>query len=269
MRWPVKTLAATAAVLMSVGSSARIDAQEQAAAAAPVVAAQPDEVDGELQVRVEDAAGGARLRHYVRRPDGSQIELLIAGEPPDLQTGTRVRVRGRLNRDALTVDSRANLTAMSAPIVANTFGNQKTLVILVNFQNNPSQPYSVADAQNVAFSQSSSFYLENSYQQTWLTGAVAGWFTIPMDGNTCNVDQIATLAEQAATAAGIDVASYPHRIFGFPDNPGCSWWGLGDVGGNPSRAWVTGAFTLKVVAHEFGHNLGDRHSNYINCDAGG
>jgi hypothetical protein len=63
----------------------------------------------------------------------------------------------------------------SAIPLPNTLGAQSTVIILVNFQDNPTyQPYTVADAQSVVFGAGSSFLLENSYQQTRLTGDVVG-----------------------------------------------------------------------------------------------
>jgi hypothetical protein len=47
----------------------------------------------------------------------------------------------------------------------------------------------------------------------------------------------------------------------------CSWLGLGTVGGNPSKAWIRGSFSLGVVAHEMGHNLGLYHSHSLDCGA--
>ncbi len=41
----------------------------------------------------------------------------------------------------------------------------------MNFQDNPVQPYTPATAQSV-MGTTSSFFLENSYQQAWLTGVV-------------------------------------------------------------------------------------------------
>ena len=127
-----------------------------------------------------------------------------------------------------------------ASVVPNTFGEQKTLVILVNFQNNPTQPYAPAYAQGVVFSTTSDFYWENSYQQTWLTGDVYGWFTIAQNSTVCDYSKTATLAEQATTATGVTLSAYSRRVYAFPNNA-CNWWGLGTVGGNPSKAWINGS----------------------------
>ena len=142
-------------------------------------------------------------------------------------------------------------------------------MILVNFQDNPSIPYNYSTAQDVTFNSTNAFYLENSYGQTWLTGDVFGWYTLPMSTGTCDYNQVASLADQAAAAQGVNLSQYTRRIYAFPQSGGCSWWGLGTIGGNPSRAWINGSYAVKVVGHELGHNFGDYHSNSQPCETSG
>ena len=137
-----------------------------------------------------------------------------------------------------------------------------------------SQPYTPASAQSVTFTDVSNFDLENSFGQTWLEGAVVGWYTIAASSTSCDYNAWASQAEAAATSAGVDLAQYPRRVFGFPQTSACNWWGLGTVGGgsdaqNPSRAWINGPYSLRVVGHEMGHNFGLYHSRSSTCDAGG
>jgi len=91
-------------------------------------------------------------------------------------------------------------------------GAQSTLVILFNFSDNTSTPYSTATAQSVTFSETNAFYQENSFGQTWLEGTTTGWYTIASSSSTCNYNTWALLADQAATNAGVNVASYPRRV---------------------------------------------------------
>jgi hypothetical protein len=140
-------------------------------------------------------------------------------------------------------------------------------MILVNFRNNASQPYDVNYADQLVFTTVNNFFLENSYQQTHLSGVVKGWYTIDMDSprNGCDYQQIASRADAAAQAAGVVLSTYRRRIYAFPYASGCAWWGLGTVGGNPSRAWINGSLQLRVVAHELGHNFGLWHSHSLDC----
>ena len=72
-------------------------------------------------------------------------------------------------------------------VLPSTFGAQKTLVILVNFQDNATQPYTPDTARNIVFNATSNFDLENSFQQAWLTGDVYGWYTIALDSTVCDL----------------------------------------------------------------------------------
>jgi Metallo-peptidase family M12 len=77
------------------------------------------------------------------------------------------------------------------------------------------------------------------------------------------------MADQAAADAGVNLSAYGRRLYGFPKTTACAWWGLGSVGGNPSRAWINGDYQLMVVGHELGHSFGAYHSHNSSCDANG
>jgi len=227
-----------------------------------------DAVEGTLDVQYEDSDRGARLLHFLDTGT-RRVRLQFSGPPPDLLTGARVRARGRLNGDTLALTSDSTTVQTLSSGLANTFGDQRTIVILVNFQNAATQPYTPATAASVTFSTTSNWYVENSYRQTSLSGDVYGWFTIPMDNTTCDTNKIASLADMAAANAGAVLSNYTRKIYGFPSMSACSWWGLGSVGGRPSRSWINGTYSLKVVAHELGHNYGAYHSHSQPCDTAG
>ncbi len=218
--------------------------------------------DGVLEVLHEDSTTGSRY-HYFLDTAAGRLSLHFAADAPALHTGTRVRVHGLRVNSALALQSSSSVQTLSA-IAPNTFGQQKVLVMLVNFQDKNSQPYTPSDAQGVVFSTTSNFYYENSYQQDWFTGDVAGWFTIAELSTACNYTNIASQAQQAASAAGFVLSNYNRYIYAFPQNA-CGWWGLGTVGGNPSQAWINGSLVLQVVAHEVGHNHGLYHSHALEC----
>lgn len=225
------------------------------------------DVEGTIEVLHEDSAAGSRYVYTLDTALG-RLGLHFAGEgPDDVQSGTRVRVKGvRVGRTLAAGGASTGSVQTVAAIAPNTFGAQSTLVILVNFTDRATQPYAPAYAQSVVFTTTSGFVQENSYGRTWLTGDVTGWFTIPMSYTVCNYSQLATYAKQAAAAAGFNPANYARHVIAFPDNA-CGWWGLGTVGGYPSTAWINGTFVLNVVGHEMGHNLGLWHSHSLDCGA--
>lgn len=235
----------------------------------------PTTISGALQVMVEDYKQSARTRYFLHS-GGQRIELTFAKNPPKkVLSGTNVTATGTLTGNTLALtsgSSPSNLQVTSSSyVVPNSFGMQSTLVILVNFQDNPVQPYTQSAAYDVMFGSSGSvngYYLENSYQQTWITGNVVGWFTIPMNSTTWNCDTGTLMndANQAAVAAGTSISAYAHVLYAFPSSSACNWWGLGTIGGSPqTQAWINGPFETKVVSHEMGHNFGLFHSHAWYC----
>ena len=228
-------------------------------------------IEGVLQVLHEDRPEGGRYHYYLESSSEGRIKVKMPDDAhvghhhnEDHQTGDRVLARGHKIGSTLTLDSQGGMQTLSQ-VSPNTFGPQKTLVLLVNFQDNTTQPYTTAFAEDVIFNQTSNFHLENSYGQTWLTGDVRGWFTLPMNGATCDFNAIYFAARKAASDAGINLADYSRFIYAFPQTSGCGWWGLGTVGGNPSHAWINGSLQVRVVGHETGHNLGLFHSHALDC----
>jgi hypothetical protein len=258
---------AMATLCVALGVSTPVAAQ--VAAGPPPILIADTEVEGEVEVLVEDSPTGARTLH-VLHVGQQRIPLNVADNSrPSLETGMRVRARGRLNANGtMTLATANNIQTFAAPAVPNTFGDQRTIVILVNFTDKATEPYTTATAHAVTFQQTSNYFLENSYGQTWLTGDVYGWYTIPLSSTSCDYNQIASLADSAVTNAGVSLSAYRRRIYAFPSNA-CTWWGLGSVGGNPSRSWINGSYALKVVGHELGHNFGDYHSHSRPCDTAG
>jgi hypothetical protein len=229
-----------------------------------------EEIEGELEILHEDNDQGGRY-HYFLNAAGRRLILQFADvAPTHLTTGARIRVRGARSNNVLALKPGSGSVQTVAAAEMNTLGEQRTLVVLVNFRNDTSQPYTVNFANEMFFNTTSNFFLENSYQQTFLTGVIKGWYTIdmnrPTNAATCNYTLIASLADQAATNAGIILSDYNRRVYAFPQT-GCGWWGLSFVGGNPSQSWINGPLDLGVTAHELGHGLGLWHSHSLDCDS--
>jgi NPCBM-associated, NEW3 domain of alpha-galactosidase/Metallo-peptidase family M12B Reprolysin-like len=180
-----------------------------------------------------------------------------------------VRVKGRRSNNVLSVAAAAaeTLETLSSPILPDSFGAQKMLVILVNFQDSTAPDFTLADVQPV-IDATNQFYLENSFGQTWFDADIVGSYTIAQSSTVCNWDTTATLAEQAAAAHGVDISIYRRFVYVFPHNA-CSSAGKGNVGGNPSRGWMHATLKPQVWIHEIGHNFGLFHSHMQMCDSAG
>ncbi|PYV64537.1 MAG: hypothetical protein DMG95_04175 [Acidobacteria bacterium] len=220
-----------------------------------------------------DKTTGAVMHHFLNSSNGRLRLHFAASAPTHLLTGSVVKVHGVQVSSELALASGSNsntntslqtVTAASAPA---TSGAVNTLVMMVNFQDNPSaQPWTAAAVQNMVFTQTSNWDMENSFQHTWLTGDVAGWFTVPVASTNCDTASIKSDALAAAQSAGYNLSSYSHYIYLMSSNTGCSaWWGLATIGGGD--VWVNGQYNIAVhvFAHEMGHNFGLYHAHTVDC----
>jgi hypothetical protein len=229
------------------------------------------DTEGELEVIYECDDRSETLKYFLKT-EKQRLPIYFAKEPErDLQSGSRVRLKAVRLGDALILSSDVESSDFQLvnSITANTFGEQKVLVLLVNFQDNQTQPYTVDEANNLIFNSANNssvtnYYREASYQQTWLTGNSYGWFTLPINSGDCSGTSIASAAKQSATNAGINLSLYNKFIYVFPQMTSCSYTGIAGVGGN--EVWVNGSMILRTVAHELGHNFGLYHSRALDCD---
>lgn len=246
---------------------------------------QKQDLQGELEVSYEDYADGRhKLRHVLLTARG-RFELKLpanAEQAGSMRSGMQVRARGWLfahggetsgslvvndSPDGLEVlaDGATTTTATtSAAVLPNTMGQQDVLALLVNFQDNPVQPWTTAQAEQMVFGTVKDYYQENSNGQTWLTGDVYGYYSLPIN-STCDSWEIHVKAQEAAAAQGVDASFYNRLVYIFPANSSCGWTGKGTIGGEPSRVWVNGSLSLRTVGHELGHNLGLYHAKELDC----
>src|ERR1044072_1984615 len=105
----------------------------------------------------------------------------------------------------------------------------RVLVILVNFQDDQSQPLDQATAY-ATVAQTDQWYREVSGGRFGLSGDVMGWYTIPVGVTGCDKAAIKTEAINAAVAHGAVLSSYQHFAYVFPPN-GCTFTGSASLGG--------------------------------------
>lgn len=246
---------------------------------------QEQTLEGEFEVFYEDYDdhSKSRLRHVLKTSQGFvEVHGSFQSKFNTIQSGTKARVRGwKFNdtnekSDAFVVsdeadglaflgqDSTTASTVTSTSSLSNTVGDQRTLVLLVNFQDNPQQPWTVDQVQDMIFGKVNDFVKENSFGQTWLSGDVHGYYTLPIN-SSCDYKGFESYITAAAEADGIDTSSYLRKVYIYPKVENCGWSGMGTVGGNPSRAWINGAFRLNTIGHELGHNFGLHHAQALEC----
>ena len=158
-----------------------------------------------------------------------------------------------------------------------TRGPRTVAVIMVNFASLPTTPWTQAEVRSAVFTgprSLSAFEAEQSNGAITLAGLlradgdVFGWYTIPQGTSVCDPDTWMAGADAAANADGVDLAPYQHRIYVFPRVAACAWSGAADMPGRDS--FLNGTISTRMLAHEFGHNLGAEHASSVRCvDAAG
>lgn len=187
---------------------------------------------------------------------------------------TRVVVRGTLRGGTLTVRTvRIVKSRRARGSVAGVF---KTAVILYNFSNDTSQPYTVAGARSEVFTgglSSNAYWQEVSGGSISFTGKLPGstdgdvfdWVTIPNTNADC-MSNFTAWGNAANTAAGVNPVDYDKIIYVSPFPTGCPHGGVA-TGSKTSWFFTAGASTTmaRVVAHELGHNFSLLHAGVTGC----
>lgn len=168
---------------------------------------------------------------------------------------------------------RLNSIAETNYVPLPTNGEQKLLVLVFNYKDRPDdKPYTIAQINDMVFGQTNSlnaYYRENSKNATWISGITLGWYTTPYTSGPCEAYNASLVALEMARNEGVDVDSFPRRLFLFPENSGCGIGGWAGIGGNPSYAFSSLGNNVEtdrhLMAHEFGHNLTFGHANSLDC----
>ena len=199
-----------------------------------------------------------------------EVALSFKGKRPDgFFNGAHVRVRGTLAGGTLSVGS-AKGDAQVMVAAAPSTGPKKLAVLLLKFADADPEPYTVAQAQQVIFTNASSvanYFAEESYGLMTVAGDVFGYYTISINTAACDYTDIGNKARAAAAAAGVDLSSYTQIQYVHNYLGACGWSGLAYVPGRDS--WLNQALNLRVSAHELSHNFGVHHASTMSCSESG
>ena len=113
------------------------------------------------------------------------------------------------------------------------------------------------------------YYQEQTYGQIAFQADVYGPVQIAVPAPTSGdcIPDVFSWAQLAMNGLpALDPSQYKHIVSAFPASV-CGWSGLAEVGG--SHVWVNGSFSVPVLAHELGHNLGLAHAGGLTCTASG
>ena len=155
------------------------------------------------------------------------VPLADAGSAVQVLAGKKVRANGQRRGDVFAADG--NVQAVAEATATAVAGSKSVAVLLLNFPNNTSQPWTKESVRGVVFDSASSvnaYYQDASYGQLSLTGDVYGWFTIDSTNDGCRYTTWASEARTKATAAAVPLASYQYVVYAFPQATSCNWAGL-------------------------------------------
>jgi hypothetical protein len=223
---------------------------------------------GKLEVRHSDdfAHGRGQTTWTLRTTSGKRIPVLPSS-PTTVRSGSKVTVRGR--KTGRFVAGKVRRRGPAPLHAATATGNHKVAVILIKFAGD-TEPFTPAQVNQSIFTGSNStaaFYDEESLGDMSVSGDVLGWYTIAGPHDACQYGTWAGQAQQAAANAGVNLSTYDNLMYVFPDQSSCGWAGLGEVPGG--ETWLNGDISVRVAAHELGHNFGLHHASSYSCTSGG
>ncbi len=236
--------------------------------------------EGVLEVLIFDDFKNKKSKtEYFLRVDKKRFTLhptKILG----VTSGSKIKVTGMKIGDSIVFEPGIGQKSKVQLAVSNTLGEQKIVVILVNFQDEAIQPFTRNEASGMVFNTVNDFYQEVSFNKTYLGGGindVYGWYTLPISKDlACDWG---IMRDSAIEAADSDVyfPDYSRIIIAQP-TPSCGWAGLGSIGEwlidtpdgpiTSSISWIsTSFFNLRIISHELGHNYGAGHADAWECGA--
>lgn len=279
----------------------------------------PISLQSEIEIKVS-LIGKIEVIHVddFEKPENSRFEYFLRVEKERITlypsntlyavSGETYKIKGVKLSNAIVADykkiekimSASNPDSPESPVLTSppdSVGEQKTLVLLINFLDSTPSLVSAERMRDLIFNgKLNRFYKEQSFGKTYFTGDVSGWHTLPRNKNDLwpSIDRNNNEIEDIIISNGIDLSNYG-RLLLVVDWRGSGGWGT--VGKIPiwvqnrkyllSVGWI-GSFLRDyliawpgrdplssnpfefsmfdfVASHEVGHNLGVMHANGFDC----
>ncbi|MFH1170583.1 MAG: hypothetical protein V1704_03425, partial [Candidatus Vogelbacteria bacterium] len=261
---------------------------------------QPVSLSGNLEVmHVDDFDHPENSRYDYSLVVGHDKYELYPTQPIISASGAVLAVSGSRLDTILVVEAEiaGNLHILTPAPPPDSVGDQKTLILLINFLDSGPPLKTPQEIYDLTFNgQFQKFYQEQSYNKVRFTGDVKGWYTLPRNQRNnigCLSPAMPSGFNETARLIldnNIDLSQYDRLVIldGCPG--GFSTLGkistvIGDKTFNLSIAWVSsyGPWFLlpfpggssvhsfswtsfdHILSHEMGHSLGVLHANGWDC----
>jgi hypothetical protein len=240
----------------------------------------PVTLTGQVSVfHTDDAEGRSSVIQSIRDDRTGQWFRLEfqRGFPGALRSGARVRVAGRTQGSELYVEAccdgtpSSNLQTISQPSITAS-GDQRTLVMIADLIDSAvscatenirdmlfAPPPSTLDDSGTGLSVNAE-YLASSHGRTSWSGQVIRSALNVRSTDACDLAQYSATLDANAAAAGVDVASFPRKLYVLPPMSQCPFIGASTVGGTPSSSFSLSCATRGLYSHELGHAAGMSHA---------
>jgi cysteine-rich repeat protein len=236
---------------------------------------------GKIEVLIfDDFENGRSDMGYLFKEEGKkEVRVHFKEKPRDDFSGKTLSVQGKTYGGEIVVESYEVISEEVGVAGGENpnLGEQRTVVVLVNFLDNSEEPTDVGGVEN-HMAVINDFFVENSYGQTWLNTNVYGWFTLNIDSTGCDYNSFKDeVLSNVDINNAVDWKKVDKLIIGFPSNEDCNWSGIAFIGRNTyqtpdglatlgiSLLNGIGGLSVSVTSHELGHNFGVWHASALEC----